>query len=150
MWFILFNRVWKLYLKRKRQFSLFCDSLPVCKKSYFWDRKLPGGVFWRHLPKESTWYLLRRDRGEVTTSGQTDRQSHFIVLDVSYDSIALKWGTAWRYGITMYNYSDFNLIVTPQNRGHNKVRQSKFLILFCRPRLRIWLPFHDQWSEYQK
>ena len=25
----------------------------------------------------------------------------------------------------MYNYSDFNLIVTPQNRRHNKVRQSK-------------------------
>ena len=75
MWFILFNRVWKLYLKRKRQFSLFCDSLPVWEKSYFWDRKLPGGVFWRHLQKESTWYLLRRDRGEVTPSWQTDRQT---------------------------------------------------------------------------
>ena len=75
MWFILINRVWKLYLKQKRQFSLFCDSLPVWKKSYFWDRKLPGGVFWRHLQKESTWYLLRRDRGEVTPSWQTDRQT---------------------------------------------------------------------------
>ena len=85
MWFILINRVWKQYLKRKRHFSLFCDSLPVWEKSYFWDGKLPGGYIWRHLPKESTWYLLKRDRDVRTTSSQTDRQSHFIILD-AYDN----------------------------------------------------------------
>ena len=73
-----------------------------------------------------------------------------LLMIYYYDLLALKWGTVWRYGVTMYNYSDFNLIVTPQNRGYNKVTQSSFLILFCRPRLQIWLPFHDQWSEYQK
>ena len=75
MWFILINRVWKLYLKQKHQFSLFCDSLPVREKSYFWDRKLPGGVFWSNLPKKTTWYLLRRDLDARTTSRQTDRQT---------------------------------------------------------------------------
>ena len=33
----------KLYIKRKRNVSLFCESLPVWEKYYFWDHILPGG-----------------------------------------------------------------------------------------------------------
>ena len=111
MWFILINWVWKLYLKRKRQFSLFCDSLPVWEKSYFWDRKLPGGVFWRHLPKESTWYLLRRDRGEVTTSGQTVsfysiRWYEVLSSQISHSYVRI-WSVAWKEIPGVFFYDTF-------------------------------------------
>ena len=95
MSFVPINRVWKLYLKRQPNFALFCDSLPVWGKSYFWDRKLPGGVFWRYLPKESTWYLLRRDRGEVTTSGQTVSFYSIRCVKVEHIFMNIFWLYFW-------------------------------------------------------
>jgi len=81
VWFVPINRLWKLYLKRKPRFSLFCKLPPVWEKYNFSDRKLPGGIFediyWKNQLNIYQDVIIARTH-------HPDRQSHFIILDVIF------------------------------------------------------------------
>ena len=74
------------------------------------------------------------------------------IIDIRYIwmlwfiSFKIRYYTEVCARLTLYNFSDFLAMVTPENRGYNNVTRSWFFIFFSRSRPPIWVPFHDQWE----